>query len=367
MLSDKKIIHISPVFQTKDQYNFESLVNGGGGRYVSELALSMSRQHDTTLVTFGESDYEFRHKTLKIRIIKCKPFLRRFNGDANFFCFRLFNVLKDFDIIHAYQYYADTTLFACLFGMLTGKKVFVTDLGFRGVNMSRYIPMKYLCKKVLLLTAYEKQVLKLTDDQCEVISGGVDLEKYSLSTNKKRQVIFIGRLLPHKGINYLIEALDPDVECIIAGRKCDDTYFDLLKEIAKNKKVTFLLFGSDEEVIAHLQESSALILPSVDTDIYGTRHKNAELFGLVLAEAFSCGTPVIVTNSSALPYVVDDGVNGFVVPQNSSEAIREKIDFLFSNKQEVLRMGKNGRDKVERIYNWENVARLCIKNYLESR
>jgi glycosyltransferase involved in cell wall biosynthesis len=365
MLKNKRIVHISPVFQTKDQYNFEGLVNGGGGRYVSELALSMSRSNDTTLITFGESDYEFKYKTLNVRIVKCAPFLKRFNGDANFLCFRLFNILRDFDIIHAYQYYADTTLFACLFGIFTKKKVFVTDLGFRGINVSRYIPMKHFCAKVLVLTAYEKHVLKLSDNKHGVIHGGVDLEKYAYCATKKKQVMFIGRLLPHKGINYLIESLDPGVECIIAGRKCDDIFFDFLKKAAKGKEVKFLLFASDEEIINHLKESSVFVLPSVDTDVYGVRHKNAELFGLVIAEAFACGTPVIVTDSSALPYVVDDGVNGFVVAQNDPDALREKITFLFENPQEVARMGKNGRSKVEKIYNWESVSRLCMESYSE--
>lgn len=364
----KRISHVLPAFYTKEQYSFEGISNiGGGERYAAELGLSISRFQDTTLITFGESDHEFKYKTLNIRIIKCAPFLRKFNGNANFICFKLFKILKNFDIIHTYQYYTDTTLFVCLFGILTRKKVFVTDLGFRGINISRYIPMKYLCDKVLILTAYEKQVLGVTDNQFEVIYGGIDLERYSYSGVKKKQVMFIGRLLPHKGVNYLIEALDSDVECIVAGHRYDEKYFALLQQRSRGKKVKFLLSASDEEIISHLKESSILVLPSVDVDVYGIKHKNAELFGLVVAESFACGTPVIVTDSSALPYVVDDGVNGFVVPQNSSEAIREKIDFLFSNEQEVLRMGKNGRDKVERIYNWENVARLCIKNYLESR
>jgi len=358
-----KIVHISPVFQTKDQYNFFGLVNGGGGRYVSELALSISRRHDTTLITFGESDFEFRHETLKIRIIKCAPFLRKFNGDADFLCFRLFRLLRDFDVIHAHQYYADTTLFACLFGLLAGKKVFVTDHGFRGVNLSRYIPMKYLCRKVLAETAYEKYVFRLKDSQYDVIYGGVDLARYVYSEAKTRQVIFIGRLLPHKGVNYLLKALDPDVDCIIAGYKQDDRFFRLLQDIARTKRVKFLLSASDQEVVSRLRESSVLVLPSVDIDVYGGRHKNTELFGLVIAEAFACGTPVIVTDSSALPYVVNDGVDGFVVPQNNVVAIKEKITYLLANPEAARAMGRRGRIKAEQIYNWDIIAERCLVNY----
>jgi glycosyltransferase involved in cell wall biosynthesis len=362
----KKVVHISPVFQTKDQYSFEGLINGGGGRYPSELALSVSKQCDTTLITFGESDYAFKYKTLNVRIIKCAPFLKKINGDVDYICPKLFKILKDFDIIHAYQYYTDTTLVACLFGILTGKKVFVTDLGSRSINISRYVPMKYLCEKVLVLTAYEKKVLGLTDNQYNVIYGGVDLERYSYNTDKRRKVIFIGRLLPHKGINYLIDALDDNTECIIAGCVYDKNYLDLLKGKAAQKNVKFLLSTSDDKIIKNLQESSVLVLPSVDVDIYGKRHKNSELFGLVIAEAFACGTPVIVSDSSALPYVVDDGINGFVVPQNNSDVIKERLNYLFNNPEKVIEMGRNGRNRVEQIYNWENVARICIENYFKT-
>jgi len=217
----------------------------------------------------------------------------------------------------------------------------------------------------LVLTKYEKKVLKLKDSQYDVIYGGVDLERYTYDNNKKNKVIFIGRLLPHKGVNYLIDALDNKTECIIAGHKCDIEYFNLLQKKSVNKNIKFLLSADDNEIIGHLKESSVLVLPSVDNDIYGLGHKNSELFGLVVAEAFACGTPVIVSNSSALPYVVDNDINGFVVPQNDPISIRQKINFLQNNSEKIVEMGKNGRNKAEELYNWRSVAQRCIKNYFK--
>lgn len=366
MLKSKKIVHISPVFQKRNQYNFEGLVNGGGGRYVSELALSMSKYQDTTLITFGESDYQYKYKALKIKIVKCGPFLQKFNGDADFICFRLFSILREYDIIHTYQYYSDTTLFACIFGLITRKKIFVTDLGFRGINISRYIQMKYFCNKVLILSLYEKNILGLKHNKFDVIGGGVDLNRYAFSTNKRKEVMFIGRLLPHKGVNYLIDALDPDMQCTIAGSICDESYFNFLKKIAKGKKVKFILSARDKKIIMNLKRSFVLVLPSVDVDIYGKKHRNSELFGLVIAESFACGTPVIVSDSAALPYIVDDSVSGFVVSQNNPIAIREKINFFLENPKQVLEMGKNGREIVEKKYNWDLISKNCLEIYEKS-
>jgi len=361
--SRKKVVLISPVFQDKSKYTFKGLTNGGGGRYVSELALSISQYLDTTLVTFGESDYEFKHEGLQIRIIKCKPFLRKFNGDGDFLCLRLISILKDFDIIHSFQYYTETTLFSCLVSKIFKKKLFITDLGFRGINISRYIPMKYFCTKLLLLSDYEAKLYRMRQGSYEVIGGGVNLKKYHYGRHKKNKVIFIGRLLPHKGVNYLIQSLDNNTECIISGFKQDFRYFELLKSLANGKKVKFLLSASDKEIAKHLRESAALVLPSVDVDIYGKSHKNTELFGLVIAEAFACGTPVIVSNSSALPYVVDDGINGFVVNQNDPVSISKKIMILVQNIEKSTAMGLSAYNKAVSRYNWEYVAQRCVANY----
>ena len=226
MTNTEKIVHILPVFCKQIQYSFQSIASRGGGeRYASELALHISKYADTTLVCFGEIDYDFTYQNLKIQIIKCKPFLKIFNGDADYICFRVFAVIKRFDIIHVHGYFNDTAIFAVFAAKIFKRKIFITDHGWRGLTVSRYFPAKYFCNKILVQTNYDKIRLGLEDDKCEIIYGGVDLAKYTYCGNKKRKVIFIGRLMPHKGVNYLIDALDNQTECVIAGHKHNNTYF----------------------------------------------------------------------------------------------------------------------------------------------
>lgn len=361
------LLNINPHWYKKINFN-NPILNfyGGADKFIFELSLALADKIKTTFVTFGTYEKHFRFKNLNIILLKSKPFLPQFNGKCNFLSVKLFSLCKNFNIIHAHQYYADTTLIACLAAKIYGKKVFVTDLGWRGLNLARYFPAKLFATKVLGLTLYDKERFGLSNNKFDAINAGVNLEKYLYHDRKERKVIFIGRLLPHKGINYLIEALDFKTECIIAGHKCDNKYFSLLKSLSKKKNVKFLLSATDKEIITHLQESSILILPSVEKNVYGVKKPNPELFGLVITEAWACGTPVIVSNAGALPYVVDDGINGFVVPQNDPDSIKVKINYLLENPNMITNMGRNGREKVENVYNWDNTANICMKNYIET-
>jgi glycosyltransferase involved in cell wall biosynthesis len=84
-----------------------------------------------------------------------------------------------------------------------------------------------------------------------------------------------------------------------------------------------------------------------------------EAFGLVVAEAFSAGRPVIVFNSGALPEQVKDGVNGFIVERNDTMALSEAMQKFIDNPDLVLDMSKQILqvktmqeyvDEIEKIY-----------------
>lgn len=363
---DLKICQILPAYYKNGEYGFEEIsTRGGAERYVTSLALHLAKKSDVTLITFGQNDYELEHKGLKIKIIKATPFLSRMNGPVDFISLGLIRQIHKFDVIHAHQYYTDSTLISGLLGTILGKRVYITDLGWRGLTISRFTPNKYLCNKMLILTEYDKLRFRLKRNKYEVISGGVDLNKYTYNPKKKRKVIFIGRLLPHKGINYLLDALDEKTECVIAGHKLDDKYFRLLKMLARNKNVKFILSGSDSVIIKHLNESAVLVLPSVENDIYRTHHNTPELFGLVVAEAFATGTPVVVTDCAALPFVVDDNINGFIVEQNNGDKLKEKLYYLLNNKKTAENMGINARRKAERLFDWDKITDHCLKIYSE--
>jgi glycosyltransferase involved in cell wall biosynthesis len=176
-------------------------------------------------------------------------------------------------------------------------------------------------------------------------------------------VLFVGRLLPHKGIDDLIRAVEAGWELVIMGRPYQPEYFALLQGLAADKNVRFVTDASDEDLVRAYQEAAVTVLPSVYRDTYGVHHEIPELLGLVLLESMACGTPAICTDVGGMPEFVEEGVTGFVVPPNSPGALRERIAFLVENPQEAARMGQRGRETVARRFTWRAVAERCLQAY----
>ena len=80
----------------------------------------------------------------------------------------------------------------------------------------------------------------------KIINGGVDNSLLTAEEVSKRgYALFVGRLLPHKGINYIIDGLRDDIELVIVGRPHDPGYFELLTSLAQGKNVRFVLDAND--------------------------------------------------------------------------------------------------------------------------
>src|SRR5262249_32129224 len=145
----------------------------------------------------------------------------------------------------------------------------------------------------------------------EVILGGVDTEKFSPPPQEEPRdtVLYVGRLLPHKGVNYLIEAVDERAPLGIVGRRGRDAanFYVLLHKLAENKNVTFCENFGDDELIAQYRRALCIVLPSVQQSVFGEQHSIPELLGQTLLEGMACGAVPIATNICSLPEIVEDG------------------------------------------------------------
>jgi glycosyltransferase involved in cell wall biosynthesis len=87
-----------------------------------------------------------------------------------------------------------------------------------------------------------------------------------------------------------------------------------------------------------------------------------ESFGGVLVEAWSCGKPVVGGPAAATRELIDDGVDGFVVPQQP-DLIAERLKQLLDNPARAGDMGGRGKEKVERRFSWEAISRTHMAIY----
>jgi colanic acid/amylovoran biosynthesis glycosyltransferase len=83
-------------------------------------------------------------------------------------------------------------------------------------------------------------------------------------------------------------------------------------------------------------------------------------------EAMAMGLPIISTQYSGIPELVEDGVSGFLVPERDADAIARKLDSLMKNPDLCLSMGKAGRSYVENHYSIKQLIQQLIDIYHQS-
>jgi glycosyltransferase involved in cell wall biosynthesis len=341
----------------------EDGIFGGGERYALELARALSREVPTRLVTFGARARRERLGDLEIRV---RAPLRYVNGArANPLSFGFLRDLTDVDVVHCASWNTLVSDLSVLWGRLTGKRVYVTDVGGgASLTVAHRLRLGSLVSGFLLIAAQGGSQFEPWRDRWSVVLAGIDTERFKPAPGVRRKgVLFVGRLLPHKGIDTLIRAVDPDVPLQIVGRRYHEAYFELLQDLARNKRVSFVTDASDDQIVSYYQSAAVSVLPSVNRTVYGDRTELPELLGFALLEAMSCGAAVICTRVGALSEVVIDGETGFIVPPSDPEALGDRLRRLINNPPLAAQFGNAARDRIKNVFTWQQVARRCLEAY----
>ena len=354
-----RVVHIVPAL-----FDRKHGILGGAERYALELARHMANRVSTRLVTFGETNHRESIGALDIRVIGDPWFVR--GQRANPVALRMFSELRDADVIHCHQRSVLASSVMALAARATGRRVVVSDLGGGGWDISGYISTDRWFHRHLHISEYSRRVSGHANAPwADVILGGVDLGKFTARQRAvpDAPVLFVGRLLPHKGIHDLIRAVPADLRLEIIGSRHDERYFRQLQELAEGRSVTFHVGYDDEALVAAYQRALCIVLPSVYESEFGGRSLVPELLGQTLLEGMACGLPAVCTDVASLPEVVENDVTGFVVPPNNPAALGERLKWLRDHPDEAWTMGRAGRRRVEALFSWDVVVSRCLASY----
>jgi len=349
-----RVVHVSPV-------DFgESGTFGGGERYPRELARAMAGVVPTTLLTFADADDEFTDGDLRVRVLRRQATYR---SVLNPLSTAYLPALRDADVVHTHHLETLTTDLTLL-SARSRRKVFTTDHGGKAPRLPGHRLVRQRVSGLLAVSRFSAQFYPHLRHKTSIIHGGVDTGRFRPGDRPRLDnVVFVGRLLPHKGIDVLIRALPAGVALDVYGRRYSAAYREILAGLAAGKDVTFHEDAEDDEILSAYQTAGVVVLPSVYRSEYGPGSPRAELLGLTLLEAMACGTPVIATDVGGMPEIVDDGRTGLVVPPSDVDALRTAITRLRGDAGLRARLSAAAVAQVAGNFSWRAVADRCLAAY----
>jgi len=158
-----------------------------------------------------------------------------------------------------------------------------------------------------------------------VIPSPLTLPRHTQNVRKNnRQIVSVARLVPIKGISYLIRAMAhvKDGSLVIIGDGPERIELELLsRTLELEDRVFFAGWISDRsKILDYLKQAAVFVLPSL-----------SEGRPRVLIEAMACGLPVVATNVGGVSEIVVEGVNGLLVPPRDEKALAKAIESVFND------------------------------------
>ncbi len=266
----RKVAYLTPL------YFDEASCLGGGERYPLNLARGVYKASGgrcrVELISFGDADRRLELAegvTLRVLPAVCKP-----ANPLDVVSWALPAAICEFDLIHIHQAYTRCSEVGLLVARQQQKPVCVTDHGGATSTLGREIGHLELADRIIAYSDFGASLYR-TNRPIHVVKGGVDAAHFTPPEVRpaRDRVLFVGRLLPHKGIDRLIAALPTELPLTVCGRPYHPEFFGQLRRLSEGKKVEFITDADDETIRGLYARSWANVLSSVYLDCDGNTHE----------------------------------------------------------------------------------------------
>jgi len=210
-------------------------------------------------------------------------------------------------------------------------------------------------------------------EKIEIIPNGIDPRKYNAPVDRsavrgrygvsphEKLVLCVGRLVPQKGIEYLIGAVPmiaqrcPETKFIIVGEGWLRSHLErVARSTGHQWRITFTGWIPDHELTALLNSADVLVVPSI-----------YEPFGIVALEGMAAGIPVVASNLGGLAEIVEHDRTGILAYSRNPDSIAWAIDRVLSDRGHSEWLVRNAREMVQKTYSWEAIAMRTAEVYEE--
>ena len=331
----------------------DSLCSGGAQRQLVGLACLLKQQgYDVSVLVYWD-DMFYKHllDTEKIDVylignIK-NPLVR---------LWRLYNFFKSADIDTLIAYQETPSLIACIFNtILRWRRLIVSERNTTQkvrwkdwIRFQMFRVADYIVPNSHTQSTFIKENAKHLSAKVRTITNFIDTEYFkpiARPVSNENVIIGVGRVTPQKNIHTLIEALSivkkNGYNFVVKwfGRSDNEDYARLCSDLIEEYDVAdrFIFEGQNKNIRDEYYEAYALCLPSL-----------YEGFPNVICEAMGCGLPILCSDICDNPYIVEDGINGFLFAANDAKSMAMKMEeFLLLSLEQKREMSVNSRKIAE--------------------
>lgn len=349
---------------------------GGLGVHVHELSKEIAKRgHQVTVFTCENHPKSYHNFVNGYNVYYFNTFINSwwFSAPPSMLI-SLFKKVNDFDIVHAHSHLFFSTHMAAFVRKFKKTPFIVTNHGF----VSQRVP--FTIQKIVLpivakwtysnadaIICYTPEMKEemenygIRTENVRIIHNGVNTEFFRPLNNndKKYDIIWVGRYVPGKGIEFLIQSLSE------------------LKKEFKNFKV--LMIGSgplkksiEEMIIKRNLTNHITLIEKISNDDLVYYYNNSKLFVLTsieegvprtILEAMACGLPVVCSDLPQLKTLIDG--SGILVPKKDTISIANAIMKILNDNKFYEQLSKNARQKIITKYSWEDTVNKTIQLYEE--
>ena len=285
----------------------------------------------------------------------------------------LYSAFGKYDVVHIH---AEGPAFFCWLPKLFGKRVVVTihgldwarekwksGFGSKFIRQGEKNAVKYADEIIVLSKGVQDYFRETYGRETHFIPNGVnrpEIREAKLITDKfelgkDSYILFLGRLVPEKGIRYLVEAfknIKTDKKLVIAGGSSDtESFMNELKDMAKDdNRIIFTGFVQGQMLDELYSNAYIYTLPS---DLEG--------MPLSLLEAMSYGNCCLVSDIPECAEVVED--KALIFKKSDVGDLRDKLQYACDHPEKVIELKKQAADFICEKYNWDEVVKETMKLY----
>lgn len=353
---------------------------GGIEIVVKELCTRMAK-NGSTVTCYNRSGHhvsgaEYDKKTEYEGINqKCVPTIEKkgLAAVSSSFFAALYSAFGKYNVVHIH---AEGPAFFSWLPKLLGKRVIVTvhgldwqrekwksGFGSKFIKQGEKNAVKYADEIIVLSKGVHDYFRNQYGRETRFIPNGVnrpEIRKAELITDKfgltkDSYILFLGRLVPEKGIRYLVEAfknVKTEKKLIIAGGSSDtDSFMKELKELAKDdKRIIFTGFVQGQMLEELYSNAYIYTLPS---DLEG--------MPLSLLEAMSYGNCCLVSDIQECTEVVED--KALIFKKSNVQDLQNKLQEACNRTEKVMELKQQAADYICKKYNWDDVVEETLKLY----